>query len=158
MHRLGGAGLAALHRQQESQKSFDALSNQLSTAQVENLHGHLDQFRAALTRFATHHRAEMRGDPRFRRAFQQMCASIGVDPLAGPRRGGWWEETLGLGDWQSELGVQIVDVCVTTRERNGGLIEMSELVRLVSKLRGVGGGSITEDDVVRSIKTLQPLG
>jgi len=32
------------------------------------------------------------------------------------------------------------------------------LVRLVSRLRGVGGGVITEDDVVRSIKTLQPLG
>jgi ESCRT-II complex subunit VPS22 len=35
---------------------------------------------------------------------------------------------------------------------------MSELVRLVSKLRGVVGGTITEEDVVRSIKTLQPLG
>jgi ESCRT-II complex subunit VPS22 len=87
-----------------------------------------------------------------------MCSSIGVDPLAGPRKGGWWAEMLGLGDWQYELGVQIVDVCVSTRERNGGLIEMSELVRLVSKLRGVSGGVITEDDVVRSIKTLQPLG
>ncbi|KAJ3515565.1 hypothetical protein NLJ89_g1678 [Agrocybe chaxingu] len=87
-----------------------------------------------------------------------MCSSIGVDPLAGPRKGGWWAELLGLGDWQYELGVQIVDVCVSTRERNGGLIEMSELVRLVSKLRGVSGGGITEEDVVRSIKTLQPLG
>jgi ESCRT-II complex subunit VPS22 len=86
-----------------------------------------------------------------------MCSSIGVDPLAGPRKGGWWAEMLGLGDWQYELGVQLVDVCVSTRERNGGLIEMSELVRLVSRLRG-RGGVITEDDVMRSIKTLQPLG
>ncbi len=65
---------------------------------------------------------------------------------------------LGLGDWQYELGVQIVDVCVSTRDRNGGLIEMSELIRFVSKLRGVTSGEITEDDIVRSIKTLQPLG
>jgi len=65
---------------------------------------------------------------------------------------------LGLGDWQYELGVQIVDVCVSTRQRNGGLIEMDELVRLVSKLRGVDGGIITETDIVRSIKTLRPLG
>jgi ESCRT-II complex subunit VPS22 len=35
---------------------------------------------------------------------------------------------------------------------------MSELVRLVSKLRGISGGLITEDDVGRSIRTLQPLG
>ncbi|KAI0311637.1 EAP30/Vps36 family-domain-containing protein [Amylostereum chailletii] len=158
MHRLGGVGLAAFDRQQKSQKSFAALSSQLSQTQVDSLHSQLDQFRVALTHFATHHRADIRRDPHFRHAFQQMCASIGVDPLAGPRRGGWWEEALGLGDWQSELGVQIVDVCVSTRERNGGLIEMSELVRLVSKLRGVESGVITEDDVVRSIKSLKPLG
>lgn len=87
-----------------------------------------------------------------------MCSSIGVDPLAGPRKGGWWAEMLGLGDWQYELGVQIVDVCVSTRERNGGLIEMEDLLRLVTKLRGVSGGEVTADDIVRSIKTLQPLG
>lgn len=63
-----------------------------------------------------------------------------------------------MGDWQYELGVQIVDVCVSTRERNGGLIEMGELVRMVSKLRGVESGVITEEDVIQSIKTLQPLG
>lgn len=87
-----------------------------------------------------------------------MCSSIGVDPLAGPRKGGWWAEMLGMGDWQYELGVQIVDVCVCTRERNGGVIELGELVRMVSKLRGVESGAVTEEDVVRSIKTLQPLG
>jgi ESCRT-II complex subunit VPS22 len=65
---------------------------------------------------------------------------------------------LGLGDWLYELGVQIVDVCVSTREKNGGLIEMRELARLLSKLRGVDDGVITEDDLVRSIKTLESLG
>jgi len=154
--------LAALQRQQESLRSFDALSTQISTAQVESLHAQVDQFSAALTHFATHHRADIRRDPRLRHAFQQMCASIGVDPLAGPRRGGgWWEEALGLGDWQSELGVQIVDVCVSSRERNGGIMELSELVRILSRLRGLeggGGGAITEEDVVRSIQALKVLG
>lgn len=153
-----GVGLAAFDRQEQSKRSFAELSSELSRSQVDNLHSQLDHFRTALAHFATTHRESIKNDPSFRHEFQQMCSSIGVDPLAGPRKGGWWAELLGLGDWQYELGVQIVDVCVTTRERNGGLIEMSELVRLVSKLRGVGGGSITEDDVVRSIKTLQPLG
>jgi len=158
MHRLGGVGIAAFERQQQSQRSFAELSSALSAAQVDHLHSQLNQFRTALAHFAATHRDSIRSDPAFRHAFQQMCSSIGVDPLAGPRKGGWWAEMLGLGDWQYELGVQIVDVCVSTRERNGGLIEMSELVRLVSKLRGVSGGVITEDDVVRSIKTLKPLG
>lgn len=65
---------------------------------------------------------------------------------------------LGLGDFNYELGVQVVDVCVSTRERNGGVIEMRELVGLVGKLRGVGSEAITEEDIVLSIKTLEPLG
>ncbi|KAF8061474.1 EAP30/Vps36 family-domain-containing protein [Lyophyllum atratum] len=158
MHRRGGVGLAAFDRQEQSKRSFAELSSALSQSQVDHLHSQLKQFRTALARFASTHRESIKSDPTFRHAFQQMCSSIGVDPLAGPRKGGWWAEMLGMGDWQYELGVQIVDVCVSTRERNGGLIEMSELVRLVSKLRGVSGGMITEDDVVRSIKTLQPLG
>ena len=158
MHRLGGVGLAAFERQQQSQKSFAELSSALSQAQVDNLHAQLAQFRSALLHFASTHRDSIRRDPRFRHEFQRMCATIGVDPLAGPRKGGWWAEMLNLGDWNYELGVQIVDVCVSKRELNGGLIEMSELVRLVSKLRGVAGGAITEDDVIQSIKTLKPLG
>jgi len=150
--------LAAFDRQQQSQRSFAELSSQLNQGQVELLHAQLAQFRTALLHFATTHRDSIKKDPNFRHAFQQMCATIGVDPLAGPRKGGWWAEILGLGDWQYELGVQIVDVCVSTRERNGGLIEMDELVRLVTKLRGMAGGAITEDDVTQSIKTLKPLG
>ena len=151
-----GVGLAAFDRQERSKKSFATLSSQISDNQIENLNSQLSQFRIALKDFATTHRESIKSDPSFRYAFQQMCYSIGVDPLAGPRNGGWWAELFGLGDWQYELGVQIVDICVSTRAKNGGLIEVSELVRLVSKLRG--GDGITEDDVVQSIKTLQPLG
>lgn len=158
MHRLGGVGIAAFDRQERQKRSFAELSTEISQGQVDLLHAQLAQFRSALASYAASHRDSIRDDPQFRHAFQRMCTSIGVDPLAGPRKGGWWAEMLNLGDWQYELGVQIVDVCVSTRERNGGLIEMGELVRLVSKLRGVKGGVITEDDVVRSIKTLKPLG
>jgi len=158
MHRRGGVGLAAFDRQEQSNRSFAQLSSALSQTQVNHLHSQLNQFRTALAHFASTHRDSIRSDPSFRHAFQQMCSSIGVDPLAGPRKGGWWAELLGLGDWQYELGVQIVDVCVSTRERNGGLIEMTELIRLVSKLRGLGEGLVTENDVMQSIKTLEPLG
>lgn len=153
-----GVGLAAFDLQEQSKRSFAALSSELSHSQVENLQSQLNQFRAALTHFASEHREKIKNDPSFRHEFQRMCSSIGVDPLAGPRKGGWWAELLDLGDWHYELGVQIVDVCVSTRDRNGGLIAMSEVIRLVSKLRGMSGGSITEEDVVRSIKTLEPLG
>jgi ESCRT-II complex subunit VPS22 len=79
-----------------------------------------------------------------------------------------------MGDWQYELGVQIVDICVGTRDQNGGVIYMDDLVRLLNKLRNIpivdtskgastskdlqDVGAVTEEDVLRSIKTLRPLG
>lgn len=158
MNRLGGVGLAAFERDLDAQRSFAQLSSDISDSQIESLHIQLAQFRSALEHFAATHRDKIKRDPAFRHEFQQLCANIGVDPLAGPRKGGWWADILGLGDWQYELGVQIVDICVSTRDRNGGLIEMTELVQLLEKLRNVAGGKITEEDVVRSIKTLKPLG
>jgi ESCRT-II complex subunit VPS22 len=73
---------------------------------------------------------------------------------------------LGLGDWQYELGVQIIDVCISTRTTNGGVIAMDDLIRRVTLLRtGTStktktneAPEITEDDIVRSIKMLAPLG
>ncbi|KAJ3723652.1 vacuolar-sorting protein SNF8 [Lentinula raphanica] len=166
MHRLNGVGLAALDRHTSTSRSYDLLSTSLSQQQVAHLHSQLNSFRSALTTFATNHRDDILHDPAFRHQFTQMCSSIGVDPLAGPRRGGWWAELLSsVGDWQYELGVQIVDICVSTRERNGGMIELSELVRLIRKLRGVPDGqdekkkgTVTEEDIIRSVKTLSPLG
>jgi ESCRT-II complex subunit VPS22 len=157
-----GAGLAALDRQKASLQSYASLSSDLSRENLAALESQLTQFRTALTHFAMSHRQDILRDPAFRSDFQQMCAAIGVDPLAGPRKGGWWAELVGMGDWTYELGVQIVDVCVGTRERNGGMIEMGELVRLLNRLRGIGEaggeGAITEEDVLRSIRTLAPLG
>lgn len=42
----------------------------------------LSSFKQNLEMFARKHKKEINRDPEFRRHFQQMCASIGVDPLA----------------------------------------------------------------------------
>jgi len=42
----------------------------------------MEAFRTNLEEFATKHREEIRKNPQFRSQFQQMCAAIGVDPLA----------------------------------------------------------------------------
>ncbi|KAJ4484618.1 hypothetical protein C8R41DRAFT_445151 [Lentinula lateritia] len=134
MHRLNGVGLAALDRHTTTTNSYTTLSTTLSHAQITHLHAQLTLFRTALNAFAAKHRTAILNSPSFRHKFTQMCSSIGVDPLAGPRRGGWWAEVIPwVGDWDYELGVQIVDVCVSTRERNG------------------------EPDILRSVKTLHPL-
>ncbi len=94
----------------------------------------MEGFRGKLEEFASKHRNEIRKDPAFRKQFQDMCASIGVDPLASSK--GFWSQVLGVGDFYYELGVQVVEVCLATSHRNGGLITLSELRERLIKARG----------------------
>ncbi|GAC77693.1 RNA polymerase II transcription factor complex subunit [Moesziomyces antarcticus T-34] len=166
-----GPGLAALDRSLHSSTAYNTLGNDLTASQLTELRQQLDLFSTSLRQFSSQHRHEIRKNAEFRHAFQKMCYSIGVDPLSSSTRGagglaGLWSDMLGLGDWQYELGVQIIDVCVSTRTTNGGVIAMDDLIRRVTLLRtGTStktktneAPEITEDDIVRSIKMLAPLG
>lgn len=64
---------------------------------------------------------------------------------------------LGIGDFYYELAVQIVEICFSMRAETGGLLEMNFLISKLKKMRG-NKSEITEEDVERSIKTLEPLG
>ncbi|ELR18969.1 ELL complex EAP30 subunit [Acanthamoeba castellanii str. Neff] len=115
----------------------------------------LDVFKRNLEAFALKYKKDINKNPEFRRQFQIMCQSIGVDPLASKK--GFWSELLGVGDFYYHLAVQIVEVCLRTRGSNGGLIELSELKRHLEKKRK-GEGGISDDDIERAIKKLKELG
>jgi ESCRT-II complex subunit VPS22 len=53
-----------------------------------------------LEEFAAKHKNEIKKNAEFRQHFQQMCARIGVDPLASSK--GFWAEMLGVGDFYYE--------------------------------------------------------
>jgi len=42
----------------------------------------METFKTNLEDYAMKHKNEIKKNPQFRRQFQEMCASIGVDPLA----------------------------------------------------------------------------
>ena len=62
-----------------------------------------------------------------------------------------WAKALGIGDFYSELGVQIVEACWASREASGGLMELPVLLRYVNRRRGRQADPVSEDDVVRSV-------
>jgi ESCRT-II complex subunit VPS22 len=45
----------------------------------------MDQFKTKLESFAAKHKNSIKKDPEFRERFQEMCATIGVDPLASSK-------------------------------------------------------------------------
>lgn len=61
---------------------------------------------------------------------------IGVDPLASSK--GFWSEMLGFGDFYYELAVQIIEICMASSHRTGGLMEAGELRQRLLKSRGLG--------------------
>merc|ERR1711973_793515 len=93
----------------------------------------MEKFRDNLEQFAVSHKKDIQKDPEFRRHFQEMCSSIGVDPLASSK--GFWSEMLGVGDFYYELGVQIIEVCMATSHKTGGLMELEELRKRLIKSR-----------------------
>lgn len=149
-------GVHGLQQQAQAKERFNKVGAELQAQQVEQLRQQLATFKANLEDFASKHRKEIQRDPVFRAHFQKMCASIGVDPLASNK--GFWSELLGVGDFYYELAVQITEICLSTRDRNGGLIDMVELKNSLDRMRGRNAVEVSDDDIQRSIKTLKTLG
>lgn len=49
---------------------------------MQTFSNQLNTFVKKLEDFASKHRDEIRKNPQFRRHFQEMCTTVGVDPLA----------------------------------------------------------------------------
>lgn len=49
----------------------------------------LETFKSNLEEFASKHKQEIRKNSQFRVQFQEMCATIGVDPLACENHSGY---------------------------------------------------------------------
>jgi len=151
-------GLGAIQKKKLDAERFKDKGTELQEVQLSEMTKQLETFKVNLEAFALEHKDDIKKDPAFRKHFQDMCASIGVDPLAS--RKGFWSEMLGVGDFYYELGVQIVEVCMAASHRTGGLMELGELRRRVIKSRGTAKGNqeVTNDDLLRAIKKLRVLG
>ncbi|GAN10127.1 vacuolar-sorting protein SNF8 [Mucor ambiguus] len=152
-------GVASVTYRKRTEKEFQQIGDSIAAKELEQLQSQMDVFKTNLQEFAQKHRKDIRKDPTFRAHFQRMCTNIGVDPLASNK--GFWADLLGVGDFYYELGIQIIEACIVSRINDGGLTELSEIMRRVQVMRGSNNKQqqqqISEDDIVRAIKTLKPL-
>ncbi|XP_031260210.1 vacuolar protein sorting-associated protein 22 homolog 1 isoform X2 [Pistacia vera] len=148
---IGGLQTAAAARDQ-----YRLLGENVAKLRTDLMKEQLATFRSQLEEFARKHKNDIRKNPTFRSQFHEMCAKVGVDPLASNK--GFWAELLGIGDFYYELGVQIVEICLATRPHNGGLINMQELCNLLRQKRKSDREAISEDDCLRAISKLKAQG
>lgn len=149
------AGVAAVHGHRDTQQLFSDKSSQLQVSQLEELNEQLRVFREHLQRFAAKHRHEIRRDAQFRQQFQEMCAAIGVDPLASSK--GFWCQLLGVGDYYYQLAVRVVETCMAASQRTGGLMPLAELQQRLATSYGEEQPP-SVDDVQRAVSSLHVLG
>ncbi|KAJ2945241.1 hypothetical protein O0L34_g9312 [Tuta absoluta] len=151
------AGVGAIQKQKEIQEKYRERGAEIQENQFQQMSKQLEVFRENLEEFATKHKSEIKKNAQFRRQFQEMCAAIGVDPLASGK--GFWS-VLGIGDFYYELGVQIVEVCLSTNYKNGGLITLEELRNRLIAARGKAKKhqDITNEDLLAAVKKLRIFG
>ncbi|KAJ1502377.1 Vacuolar protein sorting-associated protein SNF8, partial [Coelomomyces lativittatus] len=147
-------GVAGLQRAAQANDAYRTMGDQLVASQLALFQDLLSQFKSHLETFAKQHRKAILKDPSLRIYFQQMCASIGVDPFTYSK--GIWNEMLGVGDYFYQLGLRLIEYCLTHGgtttgggEGGGGFFVLTELCDQLKT---------DETDLRKAIHLLQPLG
>lgn len=151
------AGVGAIQKQKFEAEKYRDKGSELHDSQFEQMVKQMDALKEHLEEFASKHKSEIRKNSQFRRQFQEMCAAIGVDPLASGK--GFWS-VLGMGDFYYELGVQVVEVCLASNHSTGGLMELNELRKRLVSARGRKQihQEITNEDILMAAKKLRIFG
>lgn len=150
-------GLHGITVAAKTNEQLRILGEETQAKKLATMRTQLATFKSSLEQFAAAHRDDIRKDPAFRQHFHAMCANIGVDPLVS-NKGGTWANKLGLGDFYYALAVTVLDVCKARKAFDGGLTELSTVLRHVQRRRGSTADPISEEDIVRAIEKLSILG
>ncbi|KAF5772219.1 putative ESCRT-2 complex, Snf8, winged helix DNA-binding domain superfamily [Helianthus annuus] len=88
------------------QDQYRLLGENVAKLRTDLMKEQLSTFRSQLEDFARKYKNDIKKNPIFRSQFHEMCAKVGVDPLASNK--GFWAELLGIGDFYYELGNDLV--------------------------------------------------
>jgi ESCRT-II complex subunit VPS22 len=60
-----------------------------------------------------------------------------------------------INDFYYELAIQITNICIALRPKNGGFLEEQECLRLLNKLRGERAQRVELEDVSKALESLE---
>lgn len=142
--------------QRSNRDKYSELGEIFNKRHTEALSTQLSVFRSALINFANDHGDEIKDNDEFRNKFTQICHLVGVDPLelmiyiCSKRQ-------KRIEGFYSALAVRIVEICKLTREMNGGMMSMKELISRLSENVNLET-PIMDSDVKKLFHILESLG
>ncbi|KAL6451240.1 SNF8 Vacuolar-sorting protein SNF8 [Candida maltosa Xu316] len=142
--------------------AYKQLGKSLKELHSSQLSTQLQVFQSALINFANDHPQEISSNLEFKNKFTTICQSVGLDPLdlllyTNNNN----NNNINNGDdFHVGLSVKIVEVCKQTRDLNGGLISIKELISILESqvVHGMIKLKITEKDVEKALTNLNVLG
>ena len=159
-HRRRGVGVG---RSGATKKYAQKKADEMKATSLQSALDTVESLEIKLTEFAKKHQSEIQNDPVFRQRFLQMCAPLGVDPLQASKKS-FWSQLLGMGDFYHELAVKVAEVCLASRSRNGGIISVTEVQKILAKRKTRLGAASASDhkvskaDINMAIGKLAKLG
>ena len=87
-----GIGISGINKKELEKAKFQTKATEISQNELSQLTQQIEKFKKNLDEFAFKYKDEIKKDAHFRKQFQDMCANIGVDPLASSK--GFWSEML----------------------------------------------------------------
>jgi ESCRT-II complex subunit VPS22 len=148
-------GLRELLNQQQHQAQVADFGREMWEKECREAKLQMEAFQRKLETFARQHKDKIRRDPEFRAEFNQMCLTLGVDPLQS--KNGFWSKHLGIGSFYHELSIKIIRVCVGLKRKHGARIPIGEVIHEVQRLFK-DPPKISENDVEVALKNLKSLG
>ncbi|PVU87401.1 hypothetical protein BB561_006357 [Smittium simulii] len=149
------AGISGIQQKEREKKILLQKGNEIATKQIDNLKDQLVSFKNSLETIAQQHGDKIKADPKFRSEFHKMCMLVGADPLLSKKNA--LADFFGFGDFYCQLGIQIIDICISTRALNSGFMDIEELQHKLQLLRKKTKDKITVEDIESSITQLLPL-
>mmetsp|Transcript_6086 Transcript_6086/g.9792 ORF Transcript_6086/g.9792 Transcript_6086/m.9792 type:complete len:187 (+) Transcript_6086:10-570(+) len=152
-------GLGGIRQQQKLREEMRQTGKKMEEQKLQDMQKKLEDFRDNLEKFAVDHKKEINDNPVFRNDFLKLCREIGVDPLSSNSKGSFLNKLQNEkpNDFYYELAIQITNICIALRPKNGGYLEESECLRLLNKLRGAKASSVELEDIGRALESLEKL-
>ena len=128
------------------------------TERIETLKKTVITLQKCLKGIVENQKKELQGDEGYQKKFYKLCNDIGVDPFT--QKKGFLAGLLNknLDEYYKSLGMRVLNVCLSTRYENGGLID---IVELKTKLNAVNGGKkgdhVSREDIRIAVQKLSCL-
>jgi ESCRT-II complex subunit VPS22 len=135
-------------REREQREKTLNAANEDKMAQMRQIYNDL---KLNMSKYSSQYENQIRNNKEVRAKFINICNKIGIDPIVSKRS--MWGM---LGDFYNQISIQILRICEKTKELNGGLLKIQDLLTIFN--RTYPSNQIDRNDVAKAVENIMKLG